>query len=153
MLSYQKHTITCRCILNQHKNIENPPSFSFIVLSVMSNNNIVEKFVKCSNCGIIHQVYELCKSKILDNQTENAITIDDIKRVLPEKISFILDDYSCELHVYEEAKFIVDNNEWHKKLILTREFINSESNSYYEGKLLKFNNAHSYEIEYWKSTY
>ena len=25
---------------------------------------------------------------------------------ISEKVSLILDDYSCELHVYEEAKFI-----------------------------------------------
>ena len=149
MRSYQKHTITCRCILSQHKNIDNPPNFSFIVLSYIDNDNIIEKLSKCPNCGIIHRVYELCKSEILNDETENIISIDDIKHTIPEKVSLILDDYSCELHVYEEAKFIIDSNNWGRKIILTREYVGT----HYEGKLLEFNDRNNYEINYWKSAY
>lgn len=153
MISYQKHEIQCRCILNQFKNHPDPPLFYFVVFSKLENNKVIEKKVKCENCGIIHIVNELCKSTILDSESENIVGIDDIKLFLPDKLNKILDDYSCALHLYEEALFVIENKKWNKRLILTKESINTDRKNYYEGKLLIINSEFNYTIDYWKSSY
>ena len=142
--------ITCKCILSQHRSIENPPHYSFIVFSVIDDNDkIIEKLANCENCGRTHRVYEVSTSEVLDSSTHNLISKEDISSLLPEKVSSILDSYSCLLYQYEEAKYILDNCLWGKFIILSRD--KNEETKMFEGKLLKFISFNNYSIDYWKS--
>ncbi|MAG26407.1 hypothetical protein CMI47_12730 [Candidatus Pacearchaeota archaeon] len=155
-----KHIITCRCILTQHRRLNDPPFFSFIVFSLFNKQgDIIPKLVKCTYCGVTHKVYEVCKSEIISTESENIVNKEDISLFLPQKLSTILNDYNCELYIFEEAKYIIDNKLWENIdlptpfLILTREEIKNNDKHFYEGKMLKIYDEFKYSIEYWKSNY
>jgi len=155
----QKHIITCRCILTQHRRLSNPPFFSFIVFSLLDGDgNVIPKLTKCSYCGITHRVYEICKSEIIDSESENIVSKDDLSIFLPEKLVTILNDYNCELYTFEEAKYIIDNRVWKNNsitpfLVLTKDEIKDDVSTHHEGKLLKIHDEFKYSIEYWKSNH
>lgn len=160
MVGAQKHIITCRCILTQHRRLNDPPNFSFIVFSLLDDDgNVIPKLTKCSYCGITHRVYEICKSEIIDSESVNIIDKDDLSIFLPEKLVAILNDYNCELYTFEEAKYIIDNRKWIGNdttpfLILTKDEIKNDDGSiYHEGKMLKIHDEFRYSIEYWKSNH
>ena len=59
------HLIECQCILPQYKKRNNPPFHRFVVFSIVDDSDdVVEKFSQCNNCGIVHRVYDICKSEI-----------------------------------------------------------------------------------------
>ncbi|MEK6884252.1 MAG: hypothetical protein AABY22_31770 [Nanoarchaeota archaeon] len=148
MLIGQKHLIECRCILRQHRDYLEPPKYSFIAFSIIDeNNNIIEKYMKCDNCDATHRIYEFCKSEILNIQSNNIATLDDVKRLLPEVVSNILTDYDCKLWAFEEAKYIIDNALWGRFVILTNEPVETGT----EGKKLVINKNNNFSIEYWKT--
>ena len=84
-----KHLLECRCILPTMKNKPDPPLHKFVVFSVQQNDKIVEKLSTCNNCGVVHRVYEVCKSEILNNfeGTKSSLTIEDISIMLPTSVS------------------------------------------------------------------
>lgn len=151
-MNYVKHEIKCKCILQQHRALSNPPIYSFVVLSILDNNgNIIEKLVACENCGRAHKVTDYFKSEIVMLDSTRFITKDDVGKLLPEKVLSILNDFECLLYQYEEAKIILDNLLWGKFIILSRDKNNDTMK--YEGKLLRFVGYNNYSIDYWQSDY
>jgi len=151
-MNYVKHEIKCNCILPQHRALTNPPNYSFIVLSVLDERDrVIEKLAACDNCGRAHRVYEIGKSEVIMSETSRFITKEDISKLLPEKVSSILNDFECLLYQYEEAKIILDNALWGKFIILSRDKNNDSIK--YEGKLLRFVGYNNYSIDYWQSDY
>jgi hypothetical protein len=117
-----KHIVTCRCILPQFKKLNKP--HRFIVFSIIENDIVQEKYVKCNNCDIIHKVYDICKSQIMNRDDfPGLLSIDDIKLQIPTNISDILEKNKCDLPTYENVKFIIENQQWGHFCVLNSENI------------------------------
>lgn len=142
----QKHTIQCHCILPQYKNRKDPIFHKFVVFSVIDDDdNVVEKIANCNNCGIPHKITGVCKSEIIfkDDESSAQLSIEDFKLSLPNAVYELLLNYQKEVHDFEMAQFIIDNDKWGKTLILTRDELDSKI----EGKILKFVQKDKYRVE------
>lgn len=118
-----KHLIQCHCILSQYKNSKNPVFHNFVVFSTVNCDDSVNvKFVTCNNCGVIHRVHDICKSEILygNDDVKSLITIDDLRSDIPTKITNVLDSYACDIPVWEEVKFALDNENFNRQIILNK---------------------------------
>ena len=140
-----KHIITCRCILNQFKNRDNPPLHKFIAFSVVDDDDKVkESFVKCNNCGIIHKITDLCKSEIKNDSDDwQVINKSDIRFSITGDLRDLLDSYDVDLPTWQHALWIIENNLWGSKLILSKK----ENEERIEGKILIFKELKQYRIE------
>ena len=141
-----KHLIGCHCVLPQFRRRPNPVFHKFVVFSVIDDDDaVISKIVKCNNCGVLHRVTDICKSEFIHNMEDvkSVITKYDIALMLPEKMTSILDSYDVDLPTWEQAQFIVDNNQWNSHIILTLDFIDGRT----EGKLLRILGEKFYKIE------
>ena len=141
-----KHIIECHCVLAQYKNSQEPIYHKFIVFSIIDDSNtVVPKYAQCNNCGVVHKVFDLCKSEILAGRDEitTTITKEDISPSLPSQIIEVLDSYTADVHLYEEASFILENKKWGCSMILTKEVLEDEIT----GKRLVFVSKNKYKIE------
>ena len=60
-----KHLVQCHCILPQYRKMKDPVFHKFVVFSTIDKKDNVEpKNVQCNNCGVIHKVFDICKSEI-----------------------------------------------------------------------------------------
>lgn len=140
-----KHLIDCNCILPQMKE-RNPPIFhSFIVFSILlEDSSVVEKFAQCNNCGIIHKVYDICKSELLKKEQHVSVqTIQDIGLSLPSELNNVLVTYKCDIATWEHAQFIYENQKWGECIIVARETENGVTN----GKRLVIDGPKKFKIE------
>ena len=138
--------IKCRCILPTLKSKQDPPLHQFIVFSVIdSKEKVCEKYAQCNNCGVVHHVYDLCKSNIIDNKEalKSALTIEDISFTLPEGVKNILETYDCDLPTYEHVKFMYDFDIKDDFTILTKENDGETT----EGKILRYKHGKTFTIE------
>ena len=141
-----KHLVKCRCILPTMRKKDNPPSHSFVVFSIVQDDeSLVPKIVSCNNCGIMHEVTEVCKSTILQNAegSTSELSIEDVTAFLPESVKNVLSSYNLELPDYEFVKFMIEENcigEW---IVLGSE-LNDTRRS---GKILKYKGDNKFEIE------
>ena len=133
-------------MLPQFRRRPNPIFHKFVVFSVIGDDDtVVAKIVKCNNCGVLHRVTDICKSEFIHNKegVKSVITKDDITLMLPDKMVSILNSYDADLPTWEQAQFIVDNNQWNSHIILTSDFIDGRT----EGKLLRILGEKLYKIE------
>ena len=141
-----KHLIQCHCILNQFKHIDNAPLHHFVVFSeIDDNNDIIIKFALCNNCGVVHKVEGICKSKVLLGK-ENLATITKIKDIeifLDKNLCNILKAYNCEISTWEYIQFVINNEKWGEKIILTKEKIDGQIT----GKVLIVDNQNKFKVE------
>jgi len=141
-----KHLVDCSCILPQFTNQENPTFHKIVVFSVLNEeDNVIEKFIQCVNCGVIHRVFDLCKSEILfgKEKLDSVMSIDDIKLSFPEKLSNVLQTYNVDLPTWEEVQFVMENNIFPSNIVLSSE----TSAEYQHGKVLKIIDANLFKIE------
>lgn len=128
----QKHMIECHCILPIYKNKSEPIYHKFTVYSKFDENNkIIPKYQKCNNCGTVHFVYEICKSdvKIGKEDTSNlCLSIKDLSIGFSDKLVKILEDYNCEIDVYEIIEDVFHEKIFPFDIILKREIIDEEYN-------------------------
>lgn len=117
MLNYIKHLIECHCTLKIYENKTKPIYHKFVVFSELTNEDtIVEKFVLCNNCDIIHRVYEICKSEIMwgkEGLRSLVVTKEDIKFNLESdysKIVDLLEKHDNEVADWEYADYLIENN-------------------------------------------
>lgn len=125
----QKHLVACRCILHQFKNSKNPPQHHFVVFSLLDDNdNVVSKYVQCNNCGIVHRVSELCKSQIVGSKEDlkHQMSLEEIKKSLGQQLSEYLDSNEADRATYEMCKFVVDNERWGERVVVSSERIEQE---------------------------
>jgi len=120
-----KHLVECRCMLPQFKDAKNIVFHQFIVFSELINDTVTPKFVQCPNCGIVHNVYDLCKSEIVEGYELSTalLTVDDVRQSLPENISKLLSTYELPLHVWEEVLYVIQTGKWGSNIELTSERI------------------------------
>lgn len=142
-----RHIIECNCILPQFKNRLKPPFHQFPVFSIIDDDNTVKsKMVQCENCGIIHKVHEIGKSTILKNKENmsSIITIEDLVDSLNDKLVSLLQKNNVEdVSKWEEAKFIIDNEQWGNFIVLSKDLNDDEVNI----KLLKIISKNIFVVE------
>lgn len=139
-----KHLIECNCILPQFQNIRPPVFHKIVVFSIIENDKVCIKHIRCPNCGAIHEVFDLCRSKILIGKEKlQTLTIEDIKINLPKELSEILELYDCDLHIWEEIQFIYDEKRWGIGVYIKKE----TENDLVSGKILKILAKNSFKVE------
>ena len=141
-----KHLIECQCILPQYKKREDPPFHRFVVFSMVEDSGaVVEKYSQCNNCGIVHRVFDICKSDIsVGTESLNSmISKEDLKLMLPTNITEILDSYNCEVYDWEYAHFLINENKVGGRIIISREEIDGKA----QGKMLVYKGSNSFTIE------
>ena len=141
-----KHYIECHCVLPQYRNVKKPIYFGFNAFSeVDEGNNVKLKFIQCPNCGVIHKVYDICKSEILAGKDESAIirNLSDVKLLIPEHFVQLLETNNCEFADYEKLEFIISNEFWSERILLSTDF--EENNRV--GKMLTFSSKGKPRVE------
>ena len=140
-----KHTISCLCVLPQYRKQANPPYHQFVVFSTIDDSDVIEpKMAECNNCGVIHNVIDLCKSEVVTTRDElNLLTRKDIGYMLPQQVRELLETYDCDLPTWEQALFIVNEKKWGSFIVLDRTSTDEGS----DGKMLRFKEGGRYMIE------
>lgn len=140
-----KHTISCLCVLPQYRKQANPPYHQFVVFSTIDDSDVIEpKMAECNNCGVIHNVIDLCKSEVVTTRDElNLLTRKDIGYMLPQQVRELLETYDCDLPTWEQALFIVNEKKWGSFIVLDRTSTDEGS----DGKMLRFKKGGRYMIE------
>ena len=140
-----KHLINCTCMLPHLRGGGDPVFHSFVVFSqVAEDGEVTEKLAQCNNCGVIHRVYDICKSEITKKESHGAvITEKDISLSLPSELSGILASYSCDTATWEHVHFIFSNQQWGEAVILTRE----QEKGLHSGKRLTVAGPSQFKIE------
>jgi hypothetical protein len=141
MLQGIKHLIECQCVLPQFRG-KNPPVYhKFLVFSILKeDDSVIEKIAQCNNCGIVHKIYDICKSSILvgdEDASGTVLTKEDMKLMLPSSVSQVLESYNCDITTWEECLFVVENNLYSddKHIVLTRD--NNQETGLIKGKLMR----------------
>lgn len=141
-----KHLIQCHCVLPQYRRQDDPIFHKFTVFSIVREDDSVEtKYVQCENCGVIHKVFDICKSEIIsgNDESQTVLTVEDIKMSLPDKVSHILDSYNCDISTWEHVEFLFANEMWGTEIILKKEE-NEESTNL---KILQINGSDKIRIK------
>lgn len=140
-----RHTVQCRCILSQFQASADVNLHSFIVFSVMDEDkNLIPKFAKCNNCGIIHKIVDVNRSEILKKEESAAILeIEDIKPSIPDVVCSILEKCDVDLPTWEHVKWIYDEQKWGSFVVLTKEYEGTEIH----GKILKILGTTLYKLD------
>lgn len=116
--TYIRHLIECQCILKIYEKRTKPLFHKFPVFSIISNDDIIEKYAECNNCGSIHRVYDVQESEIMWGKDgyEGLVTkIDDIRNNLEntghQKIVEILTTHKIDdVSLWENVEFLLENN-------------------------------------------
>tara|TARA_B100000242_G_C42998852_1_gene464001 strand:+ start:676 stop:1032 length:357 start_codon:yes stop_codon:yes gene_type:complete len=99
------------------------------------SDTVVPKFAQCNNCGVIHKIYDICKSEIITHKEDlkSIRTIDDLSLTLPPDVVRVLESYKCDLPSWEQAEFILNNEQWGTIITLMRDETEEETT----GKAMK----------------
>lgn len=125
MPEYVKHLIECKCILPQFRKMPIPPFHKFVVFSELEEEtaDLKQSWVQCPSCNAVHRVYEVGLSEILNKDEMRSLpTIEDIRMELPDKMCGLLDRHDCDLHIWQEVKFIMEHKLWGRPVILAKEY-------------------------------
>ena len=145
-----KHLIECRCILPTFSKSNNPPLHKFVVFSIVDDDdNPIEKYSQCNNCGIIHRITGFCQSEILHSQEEakNILTIEDISLSLSPDVRDILKSYDADLATYEHVQFMIATESVNSFTVLDAE----DNDDIQSGKILKYIGRGKFSIEPFQS--
>jgi len=115
--------------LPQYRRAANTVYHKFVVFSEIDDSDtVVAKFAQCNNCGIIHKVYDICKSEIITHKEDlkSIKSIDDLSLTLPADVVRVLESYQCDLPAWEHAEFILNNGKWGSIITLTRDEADDE---------------------------
>lgn len=121
--AYIKHVVECNCILPQYRELSPLIFHKFIVFSELNRDGLVKtSYIPCNNCGVIHKILDAGKSEILKKENSNLVpTIADIETNLPGWLTALLKQHDCPLPTWQEAQFVIENEQWGKILVLSRE--------------------------------
>ena len=119
-----KHLVECHCVLPQHRKSETSNYFSFPVFSIVENDSdtVISKFAACPNCGVIHEVFDICRSRIADGGKDNSnaiISKEDVKLMIPTQLASVLESYECDIATWEYAMYVIQEEAWGTNLVLT----------------------------------
>ena len=111
-------------MLPQFRKSSEPVFHKFVCFSVIDeDDDLVQKFCECNNCGVIHKIIDTCRSEIVHNSEDNIsiMSIDDIKISLTPDLISILNSHKCDISVWENVKFILDNDIWNESVVIARD--------------------------------
>ena len=116
-MSYIKHLVECQCVLSIFKNKSKPIYHKLPVFSLVdASDNIKEKYIMCDNCGIIHNVTEVSKSKIMwgkENLRSLVVSKEDIKFNLEvqglDTLVSLLEKNLSPVADWENVEYFVEN--------------------------------------------
>lgn len=144
-----KHLIQCRCILPTLKNRKNPPVHKFIVFSILKDDKVEDKIVTCNNCGVNHLINDICSSEILTSEgTTASLTLEDIKMMIPDGVSSILETYDKDLPDYEHVHFMLTYNRVESFVVLSSDISDEKK----VGKILRYKGEDKFMIEPYSTT-
>lgn len=125
-----KHLIQCHCVLPQFRKRSETIFHKIEVFSIIEEDDVIEKFIVCDNCGVVHRVFDLCRSEIqTQHETINSVrTIPEIKMSLDDSISDLLEKNNCHVSTWENIEFILDNNIVGLPVVINRERIKGKTN-------------------------
>lgn len=114
-----KHLIECHCHLAIRKEIYH----KFPVYSKISEDKVVPHYEKCTNCGTLHKIIEICKSEFITGKEDAkmCLTKDDYIEMLPEKIATALIKNESDVSSYAHALDIIEEKRWGEIIVLSRE--------------------------------
>jgi len=123
MKSSIKHLVECNCILPQFLRVTPTVFHRFVVFSIIDPDGSVKpSYAECNNCGAIHRVREVGKSaQIAKESTLSLPKISELRTAIPEDMAKILESYKCDITTWQELKFILDEKDWGKSVILAKE--------------------------------
>ena len=141
----QLHLVECHCFLPQYKNRPNPVYHKFLVHSVIDDGDtVVPKFVQCNNCGVIHNVIDVCKSEIISGREDIVLlSKEDITLMIPSSIANILNQYNCELPLWEKALWIFQEEKFGESVVIDKK----ENEEEVSGKRLTIESIQKFTIE------
>jgi hypothetical protein len=117
-------------MLPQYRGKSVPVFHKFIVFSIMDDKgDVIPKLAECNNCGVIHNIIDLCKSEIVHNVEDamSIVSVDDIIATIPDNVVSILDSHKCDISVWENVKFIYDNDLWGETVVIAKDQVNDSS--------------------------
>jgi len=126
--------------------MKEPFFHKFIVFTVIDDNDkAISKLVHCNNCGVVHNVTDVCQSEVVTGRETSLsiMTKEDIRPCISENIAKILDTYECEVPVWEEVQFYYETNLPAPPIVLTRE----EFDTTMSGKILHLLGGPKIKIE------
>jgi hypothetical protein len=140
-----RHLIQCHCVLPQYRDRSDPVFHKFVVFSIQEGDSIVPKLSRCNNCGVIHKIVDICKSEMIHGMedTESIITKEDVRHQLSEKIVNVLEKNFCEVSVWENISFLIENEKWNNRVVISKNEI-SDSVQY---KTLTIIDSDKFKIE------
>lgn len=123
MPAYVKHLVECNCVLKQFEHVHPTIWHKFVVFSIIDDDGTFKpSFVQCNNCRGIHKVLEVGVAEKL--KRESAPTLPDeeeIKSALPERLVALISKYNLDIATWQEIKFLYENEQWGKPVVLTKE--------------------------------
>lgn len=139
-----KHIVECHCVLPQYRNRTPITYHNFVVFSIIDESGtVVPKHAACNNCGVIHNVIDICKSEVLPGREMGAVmSIEDVKLLLPSSLTTMLEAYDCEVPTWEHVLFTIQHN-LQDKIVLSRD--NEEG--IISGKILNIQGPGKYTLE------
>lgn len=107
-----KHLISCHCVLPQYRNTSPQIFHKFVAFSLTEDEQMKEKIVQCNNCGVLHRVYDYCKSEILLGKESGSSvrTVEDVELSLPERLAAYLKSQNVDIATWENVEWLVDNS-------------------------------------------
>jgi len=151
---YIKHLIQCKCILKLYEDRFPPVFHKFIVFTELdkTTGDVIPSFAHCNNCGVIHKVIEIGQSVVVPKEDMRSLpTIEEIEFELPPKVSSLLKNNDCDLHVWQEAKYILENKLWGKFVVISKE-VSPTDKSLTLGKALVIHGESLFKIESFEQT-
>jgi hypothetical protein len=145
-----RHNVKCTCVLPQFKKLERAIQHEFPVFSVLDEdkNELIEKHAQCDNCGVVHRVFDICKSQIMysrEKPTTLMRSLDEIKISVPERLQAVLLTNDCHISVWEQVEFIISHQEcWGSYVKLSSE---NEEDDKMSVKVLFIYSADAFKVE------
>lgn len=107
-----KHLVQCHCVLPQFRNVRPEIFHKFVVFSISEDDQVKEKIVQCNNCGVLHRVFDHCKSEIIfgKDSSESVRTVEDIELNLPERLAVYLKSQNIDIATWEQIEWMIENS-------------------------------------------
>jgi hypothetical protein len=125
-----RHLIQCHCILPQYRRSKEPVFHKFVVFSIVDEDEeVMPKIAECNNCGVVHRVIDICKSEIIHKieDARSIVKIDDIIPTIPSSTVAVLSAHKCDISIWENIKFIYDNDLWGESVVIAKDQINDST--------------------------
>lgn len=146
-MSFVKHLVECNCVLPQYTNHKPTVFHKFVVFSLLDDTNkgkFIPGFAQCNNCGAIHKVTEVFKSKTIAKDSIGSLPkLEELKVGLNQELVSLVEEYKPEIHTWQEINHVVKNSLWGRTVILSKETVDETTT----GKFLLIAGASLFKID------